>query len=72
MIIMMKIKVNKCKINKWLVQLKNQNHVIKQSQLLNIKLSNKSLLQDHPLDQIVGDLRSGVQTRSRPTPIFEH
>jgi hypothetical protein len=31
-----------------------------------------TIARDHHLDQIVGDLRSGVQTRSRPTPIFEH
>ena len=33
---------------------------------------SQAIARDHPLDQIVGDLTSGVQTRSRLASFYEH
>ena len=35
-------------------------------------LQPTSIARDHPIDQIVGDIRSGVQTRSRLASFCEH
>jgi hypothetical protein len=35
-------------------------------------LQSTSIARDHPLDQIIGGIQSGVQTRSRLTSFCEH